>query len=99
MTRAPIQKEKLPFQSVTTKFFPSSKVPSSLSSIYVPMKPSPVTTDCIHPKTKIVYPEYRNFMFDRANIFKNIEKKCLGMDKACHTYFTGTGKIFVMNCY
>ena len=21
------------------------------------------------------------------------------MDKACHAYFSGTGKIFVMNCY
>ena len=97
--RTPIYKGKTPFQPVTNTFFPSAKLPSSLSSIYVPMKPSPVTTDCIHPKTKIIYPEYRNFMFDRANIFKKIEKKCLDMDKACHTYFTVTGKIFVMNCY
>ena len=43
--RTPIYKGKTPFQPVTNTFFPSAKLPSSLSSIYVPRKPSPDTTD------------------------------------------------------
>ena len=49
MRRAPIEKEKTPFQPVTTTIFPSAKLPAILSSIYVPSKPSPVTTDYIVP--------------------------------------------------
>ena len=87
LTRAPIVKEKSSFKTVTTTFLPSDKVPDSLSSIYVPSKKSPVTTDYIHPRIDIFGPEYSNFMFGGADIFKNLENKCIDMDKACHNYF------------
>ena len=45
VTIAPIKKGKTTFQPVTTTFFTSAKVPASLSSIYLPRKPSPVKTD------------------------------------------------------
>ena len=53
MTKAPIDKRKTPRKTVTTKVFPSAIVPASLSSIYVPRKPSPVTTDYIIPTVEI----------------------------------------------
>ena len=56
VTRVPIEKEEPPFQSITTTFLPSAKVPASLSSISVPRKPFPVTTDYIHPRLEIVGP-------------------------------------------
>ena len=37
-------------------------------------------------------------MFCGADQFNNIANKFLDMDKSCHTHFSGTGKIFVMNC-
>ena len=38
-------------------------------------------------------------MFGGAYRFKNLENNFLDMDKACHTYFSVTGKIFVINCH
>ena len=43
--------------------------------------------------------EFREFTFGGADRYKELTKKCVDMDKASHTYFSGTGKIFVMNCY
>ena len=38
-------------------------------------------------------------MFGGADRYKKLAWKCVDMDKAFHTYFSGTGKIFVMNSY
>ena len=38
-------------------------------------------------------------MFGGSDIFKKLANRCLEMDKSFHAYFSGTGKIFVMNCY
>ena len=46
-------KEKSKFKHVITIFFTIAKVPASLSPIYVPRKPSPVTTDYIHTRLDI----------------------------------------------
>ena len=78
---------------------PSDKVPASLSSISVPRKPSPVTTDYINPRLEIVGPEYRNTMFIEADRFKKLANYCLDMDKACRNYFSGRGKIFFMKLF
>ena len=53
VTRAPIERGKSPFKPVTATVFPSFKVPSCLSSIYVPRKPSLMKTDYIHPRLDI----------------------------------------------
>ena len=58
-----------------------------------------MTTDYINPRLEIVGPEYRGFIFGVADRFKNFAGKCLDMDKACNTYFSGTGKILVITCY
>ena len=58
-----------------------------------------MTTDYIHPIREIVGPEHSNIIFDGADLYKNLANKCLDIDKAHHAYFSGTGKIFVMNCY
>ena len=79
--------------------FPSAKVPAIVLSISVPRKPLPVTTNYIHPRLDIFGPEYRNIMFGGSDQFKKLTNKCLYIDKTCHTYFSGTGKIFVINCY
>ena len=70
MTRAPIEKGKTPFQPVTTTVLPSDKDPASLSSISVLRKPSPVTTDYIHPRLYIFGPEYRNVIFGGGYPYK-----------------------------
>ena len=44
-------------------------------------------------------PEFRVSTFGGVYIYKKLAWKCVDMDKACRTYFSGTGKIFVMNCY
>ena len=56
-----------------------------------------MTTDYIHPTLEIVGSYYRDIMFSRAYGFKKVVNKCLDMDNACHTCFSGTGNIFVMN--
>ena len=56
-------------------------------------------TDYIHPRLDIVGPEYSNFIFGGSDRFKKLANKCLDVDKSCSTYFSGTGKILVMNCY
>ena len=62
VTISPTKKEKTPFQPVTITVLPSAKVPASLLSIYVPMQPSPVKTDCIIPSVYIVVPDFSNAM-------------------------------------
>ena len=99
MTRSPIEKGKSPFQPVTTTVFTSAKVPSSLSSISLSRKPSPVITDFINPRLDVFGPEYRNIMFGGGDLFRNLENRCFDMYKAFRTYFSVTVKIFVMNCY
>ena len=47
MARSPIEKEKTPIQPVTTTYFPSARVPVSLSPIYVPRKSPAVANDYI----------------------------------------------------
>ena len=76
----------------------SDKLPNSLSSISVPRKQSPVTTDYIITRVEIGGPEFRLFAFYGADRYKNLASKCVDMDKACNNYYSGTGKIFVMNC-
>ena len=58
-----------------------------------------MTTDYIYPILDIVGPEYSYIMSGGTYLFKKLVNKCLDMDKAFHTYFSGIGKIFVMNCY
>ena len=55
--RRPIEKEKSQFQSVTTTVFPNARVSVSLSSISVPEKQTPVTTDYIIIRVDIVGPK------------------------------------------
>ena len=38
-------------------------------------------------------------MFGGETGYKKLAQKCVDMDKACHTYLSIKGKIFVMNCY
>ena len=38
-------------------------------------------------------------MFGGADIFKKLANECLDTDKSCHEYFSGIGKMLVMNCY
>ena len=99
MTRSSIDKGKSPFQPTTTIFLPISKVPYSLSSILVPSKSSPVTTDYTYLILDIVCSDYINIVFGGADQFKKLANKCIYINKACHTYFSVTGKIYVMNCY
>ena len=56
MKRSPVEKVKSPVEPVTTTVFSSAKGPASLSSIYVPSKLSPVTTDYIISILMIVVP-------------------------------------------
>ena len=56
-----------------------------------------MTTDYIHPTLEIVGSYYRDIMFSRAYGFKKVVNKCLDTDNACHTCFSGTRNIFVMN--
>ena len=58
-----------------------------------------MTNDYTIPIFEIVSTEFREFTVDRADIYNKLAKKCVNMDKACHTYFSGKGIIFVMNCY
>ena len=74
MTRAPIKKEKIPSQPVTTTVFPSAKVPALLSSIYVPRKPFPVTTNYIIPIFYIDGGEFYNSICSEYT-FKIFETK------------------------
>ena len=99
MTRRPIEKGKSLFQPVTTTFSPSAKVPASLSQISVPRKQYTVTTDYIIPRVEIFGPEFISFTFGGQDIYKTLSWQCVNMDKACHTFFLGTGDIFVINCY
>ena len=87
MTRAPIDKGKTPFQYVDTTVLPRAKILASLSSVYVPRKPSPVTTEYIHPRLESFGSEYRNVIFCGRNPYKVLENKALDMDKACCNYF------------
>ena len=51
-----------------------AKVPACLSSILVPMKPSPVTTDYIHLILEILDPEYSNIIFGGADRLNKLAK-------------------------
>ena len=92
-------RKKSLFKPVTTTVFPSTKVPASLSSIYVPKKKSTVTTDYIITIGEIVGTDSREFMFGGADGYKKLAKTFVDMDKACHTYFSVTCNTFVINCY
>ena len=91
-TRAPTNKEKTIFQPVTTTVFPSANYPASLSSIYVPRKWSPVTTDYIHTIVDISGIDFNKTMYGGGNKTKVLENKCLDLDRVCHKYFLVTGK-------
>ena len=56
-------------------------------------------SDYIHPRIVIFGPEYREFMFGEADIFKKLANFFDHVDKAFRTYFLETGKIFVMNYF
>ena len=99
LKRRPIDKGKSLFQTVTTTFLSSAKVPASLSSIYVTRKQSTLKTNYIIPRVDIVGPESREFIFGVQDRYKMVAWKCVDMDKAYHTYFSVTGKIFILNCY
>ena len=47
----------------------------------------------------IVGPEFRKFIFGGEDIYKTLACKSVEMDKACRAFFSGTGKIFITNCY
>ena len=70
-----------------------------LSSFNVPRKTPSVKTDYIHPKFEISSREFTQTMWGGGNTIKILANKCLDLDRACHKYFSGTGKSFVMNCY
>ena len=95
-TRAPIEKGKTPFQPVTTTVLPSDKDPASLSSISVLRKPSPVTTDYIHPIFEINGGCVFNAMCGGVNTYKVLANKCLDLDKSFHTFFFGNRSVI---CY
>ena len=79
--------------------FPGSKLPHSLSSMSIPTKLSQVKTDYIIHRADIVGTEFMNAMCGGVNPYKILENNCLDLYKACHTYFMGTGKSYVMNYY
>ena len=56
-------------------------------------------TDYIHPKVDISGRCFINALCSGVNKIKFLSNKCLDIDRACHTYFLGTGKSFDMNCY
>ena len=62
VTRAPINKLKTPFQPVTPTGLLSDKLPASLSSISVPSKTLPETTDYTIPRVDIFGPEFIHAM-------------------------------------
>ena len=58
-----------------------------------------MTTGYIITRVDIFGLKFREFTFGGADRYKKIARKCVDMDKACHTYFSGTDNMFVMNCY
>ena len=74
VTRKPIDKDKSLFQHVTTTVLQGTKVPASLSSIYVPSKKLPVTTYYTIPIVEIFGPDFRGFTFGGVDMYENLEK-------------------------
>ena len=58
-----------------------------------------MTTDYIIHRVDIVSSKFRGFTFGGADRYNKISKKCVDMEKSCHTHFSGTCKIFFMKCY
>ena len=54
-----------------------SKVPASLSSIYVPRKKLPVTTYYTIPIVEIIDPDFREFTFGGVDIYEKLAKSVL----------------------
>ena len=87
MTRELIEKGKISFQPVTTKILPTAKNSSILSSIFIPRKPSPVTTDWIHNIVDNNGRDIINAMCGGGNKTKVLANKCVDLDRACNKYF------------
>ena len=58
-----------------------------------------MTTDYIHPIVEINGRFFYNAICGGVNPHMVLANKCVGIDKACHNFFGGTGESFVMNCY
>ena len=56
-------------------------------------------TDYIHPTDDISDIKFNETMIYGLNPIRNLAKKCLDLDRACHKYFSETGKLFVIDCY
>ena len=76
--------------------FPSAKVLASLSSKYVPRKPSTVTTDYIISRVEIYGGDFDNSIYD-VHPYKILATKFAEQDLSCQTYFMVTGKSFILN--
>ena len=98
MTRAPNWERKTSFQPVTTRVFPSDKVPDSLSSIYVPREPSPVETDYTTNRVEMDG-RYFDMTVCGGYPYFILATHCVENDESCHTYFLSIGKYFVLDCY
>ena len=82
------------------------------SSIYLHVKPSAqsdhnnLQSSCNgEPKCDYIITKVHNRCITycddlyQTNGFKELDKISIEMKFECHTYFMGTGKIFVMDCY
>ena len=76
----------------------SGKLPASLSSISVPSKQSPVTTDYIINRVHIDGRYFSNAMCSGYQD-KILATKCDYQDLYCRSFFMGIGKSFIINCY
>ena len=64
----------------TGPVFTSAKYPFRLSSIYVPRKSSPVTTDYTHPTVEISAREFNETTIYGLNTIHTLAKNCLDID-------------------
>ena len=82
-TALPSPIDVVPIVATKAAIFPSSKVPTSLSSIYIPIKPPPVSTDYISPRFYIDGINFNKDMISEKS-YLILADHCVFKDESCY---------------